>query len=406
MGTRISNEDFMLPLQFVTKSGDGIVIRIKIEVIAHLEDANVFKQKFILEPSKFDTSHLAEHLSALDEMKALVNAECAAYDAKYLCGDRDTAIQIAEKLTRPISRILKERGLSLVEIERLSAVIVEHPSNGAQLPKASTIWHKPFIFTAILLVIVVVGFIYSNARMSENAASLQGQLSTANAKASSLQNENSAYQSQVASLQSQLSASNAKVSSLQNENSAYQSQVASLQDQLSNLSSSQSTLQTTNSQLQTQLSSSKSQITSLQNDISGYQSQTSSLKSQLSSLNDQVSSLRSQISDFQSIVNLSKSTAVANEKTINQSEGQSTSIVSFTAQYAGYVVVSGTSTTVNGYLIVTDSFNNYPLNSVHYPFGTGATSTIPILPGTVTVYFANSNVSGGATATLTVIYYY
>ena len=69
MGTRISNEDFMLPLQFVTKSGDGIVIRIKIEVIAHLEDANVFKQKFILEPSKFDTSHLAEHLSALDEIR-------------------------------------------------------------------------------------------------------------------------------------------------------------------------------------------------------------------------------------------------------------------------------------------------------------------------------------------------
>ncbi len=431
MGTRISNEDFMLPLQFVTKSGDGIVIRIKIEVIAHLEDANVFKKKFILEPSKFDTSHLAEHLSALDEMKALVNAECAAYDAKYLCGDRDTAIQIAEKLTRPISKVLKERGLNLVEIERLSAVIVEHPSTGTLSAKGSKIWHMPFIFTAILLLIVVVGFIYYYTQMSKNVASLQGQLSSANAKASSLQNENSAYQSQVASLQGQLSSANAKVSSLQNENSAYQSQVASLQGQLSSanskvsslqnensayqsqvaslqdqLSSSQSTLQAANSQLQSQLSSAKSQITSLQNDVSGYQSQISSLKSQLSSLNDQVSSLRSQNSELQSIVNLSKSSVVANEKTINQSEGQSSSVVSFTAQYAGYVVVSGTSTTSNGYLMVTDTFNGYPHNGVRYSFGTGATCTIPILPGTVTVYFANSNVSGGATATLTVIYYY
>ena len=136
----------------------------------------------------------------MDEIKELVNAECAAYDAKYLCGDRDTAIQIAEKLTRPISEVLKERGLNLVEIERLSPVIVEHPSTGALLPKGSTIWHMPFIFTAILLLIVVVGFIYYYARMSGKVASLQGQLSSANTKVSSLQNENSAYKSQVASL--------------------------------------------------------------------------------------------------------------------------------------------------------------------------------------------------------------
>jgi hypothetical protein len=215
MGTRISQEDFILPLQFLTKSGDGIEIRIRVEVIAHLEDADVFKQKFILEPSKFDTSQLAEHLSAMDEMKELVNAECAAYDAKYLRRDRDTAIQIAEKLTRPFSEVLRERGLNLVEIERLSPVIVEHPSTGTLPAKGPKIWHVPFIVTAILLLIVVVGFIYYYTRMSEKVASLQDQLS-----------------------------------------------------------SSQSTLQTINSQLQSQLSSAKSQITSLQNDVSSYQSQT------------------------------------------------------------------------------------------------------------------------------------
>lgn len=382
MGTRVSKEDFTLPLQFLTRSGDGIVMKVRVEVIAHVEDVNVFKQKFILEPSKFDTSKLAEHLSEIDEMKELVNAECAAYDARYLSGDRDTANQIAEKLTRPISKVLKERGLNLVEIERLSPVIVEHPSTGTLSAKGSKIWHMPFIFTAILLLIGAVGFVLYYTQMSKNVASLQGQLLSANAR----------------------------VSSLQNENSTYQSQVASLKDQLS---TSQSTLQAANSQLQSQLSSAKSQITSLQTDVSGYQSQVSALRiqlssanSQISSLNDQVSSLQSQNSDLQSIVNLSKSNIVAREKTINQSEGQSTSVASFTAQYAGYVVVSGTSTTSNGYLIVTDTFNGYPHNGVRYSFGTGATLTIPILPGTVTVYFANSNVSGGATATLTVTYYY
>jgi DNA repair exonuclease SbcCD ATPase subunit len=390
MGTPISEEDFKLPLQFLSRSSDGIEIRSTVEVIAHLEDVKVFKQKFIFEPSKYDALQLAEHLSELKEIKELVNAEFAAYSARYLVGERDVANQIGERLTRPISAVLKDRGLNLVEIERLSQEIVKRPLTGTSpANKGNKIWHLPFILTSALALILIAGFIFYYFQMSGKVALLQGELTSINARATSLQNEKSAFESQVASLKSELS-------------------------------SSQSNFQTTSSQLQSQIASAKSQITSLQNDVSSYQSQASSLQSQLlstkaqistlqdqlSSANDRISSLQSGISDLQNIVSLSKSTNIVNEKTINQSEGQSTSVASFAAQYAGYVVVSGTSTTSNGYLIVTDSFGDSPLNSFHYPFGTGATCTIPVLPGTVTVYFANSNSSGGATATLTVIYCY
>ena len=103
---------------------------------------------------------------------------------------------------------------------------------------------------------------------------------------------------------------------------------------------------------------------------------------------------------------MSLSSKRADAVTINQSAGQLTSIVTFTAGYAGYIVVSGTSTTSLGYLLVTKSFSGYPYNDIHYSFGTGASRTIPVLPGTVTVYFGNTNLLSGATATITVIYVY
>ena len=426
MSKHITTEDFTLPLEFLTKSGDGQEIRTKVEVVAHLEDAKAFKQKFILEPSKFDTSQLAVHLSELDELKELVNAECAAYNAEYLCSDPMVSKQIAEKLKEPLSEILKERGLKFVQIERLIPArlkpIPRQPANTlsgtarSATGQGQKIWHMPFIVTAVILLAVVVGFICYYVQTSATVSNLHSQLSGS---------QTSNLTAQVSSLQSQLSSANAQVSSLQKENSSYQSQVASLQNQLSGGSQSnlqtqitqlQSQLSSANSQvssLQSQLSSANSQVSSLQNDVSTYKSQASSLQSQLSSANSQVSSLQSQlssansqVSSLQNIINLSQSSTEANQVTINQSSGQSSSVATFTASYAGYVVVSGTSTTSNGYLMVTDSAGGYPYNNTNYAFGTGATRTIPVLPGTVTVYFANSNLMNGATATITVTYYY
>jgi peptidoglycan hydrolase CwlO-like protein len=383
MSKRITTEDFTLPLEFLTKSGDGVEIRTEVEVVAHLEDARAFKQKFILEPSKFDISQLASHLSELDEMKELVNAESAAYNAEYLFGDPMVANQIAEKLKEPLSQILKERGLKFTRIERLSPVRVKplpRPSTSTPLgmtPSASgkglKLWHKPFVITGIVLLIVAAGFIYyyvqASSEISKNnttISSLQKDVTTYKSLISSLQNDIASYGSQVSSLQNQLASANAQVSPLQNEN-------ASL----------------------------KSQITNLNNELS-------SANSQITSANSQITSLQSQNSDLQKIVSLSKSTIKANQLTINQSAGQETTVVTFTADYAGYVYVSGTSTTSNGYIHVTDSSSYYPskLGTTPFYIGTNGSVSVPVLPGTIRVIFGNDNLFSGATATITVTYYY
>lgn len=133
-----------------------------------------------------------------------------------------------------------------------------------------------------------------------------------------------------------------------------------------------------------------------------YYSQNASLHSQVSSLNSQISSLQSTISSQNEVLALSNSQPEATQVTINQDAGGTSQVASFTAQYAGQVKISGTSTTTAGYLIVSES-NGF---KQQYAFGTSNTVYVNIVPGNVTVAFGNTNFGNGATATLTVTYIY
>ena len=252
--------------------------------------------------------------------------------------------------------------------------------------------NKPFLAVSIALLVVVAAFVVylvlSLGTISDRNASvsdLQGQVTSARSQISDLQ-------AQVSSVKSELSSIKAQVSSLQNDASTYKSQISTLQSQLSSANAQVASLQS-------QLSSANAQVASLQSQLSSANAQVASLQSQLSSANAQVASL-------QSIVSLSKSQTLVNMLTVNQGPGEISLVVSFQADYAGYIVVSGTSTTNSGYISVLDTWPNYPFNGYSYEFGTGMNRTILVMPGTVRVSFGNGNTSNGATATLTVTYYY
>ena len=133
----------------------------------------------------------------------------------------------------------------------------------------------------------------------------------------------------------------------------------------------------------------------------------SSVNSKLSTANDEVASLQSKAASLQNIVSLSQSSVELNLFTVNQPAGSKTAVVTFPANYSGYIVVSGTSTTNNGYAMIEDSNAKYTFNAMKFVFSGGAINqTIPVLPGNITVYFGNTNPFVGATATLTVTYYY
>jgi len=133
------------------------------------------------------------------------------------------------------------------------------------------------------------------------------------------------------------------------------------------------------------------------NGTNGYLSQVHALETDKASLQNQLSSANSQISNLQNIINVEETQTIISNKTINQSSGQSTNVATFKAQYIGYVSISGTSTTTNGYIVV---------NGSQYQFGMENILTIPILSGYISISFGNTNFINDASATLTVDYVY
>jgi hypothetical protein len=268
---------------------------------------------------------------------------------------------------------------------------MENPEVQQSKPRTHGI-NIPLLFTLGILIIVLGLFAYYYSQASGNIASGDSTISQQASQISSLDTQLASVNSQLSTSQEQLTTASAQLESSKSQVAFLQLQASQLQTRLADLNSQIGTLQD-------QLSVADSDISTLQSQLTAANAQSASLQSQLTSANSQIATL-------QSIAGLSLSSAQASSVSVLQPAGGTSTVVSFSASYAGYVVVSGTSSTANGYIRVTDSYSGYPYNTYDHAFGTGATLTIPVLPGTVTVIFGNTNLTGTATATISVVYYY
>ena len=233
-----------------------------------------------------------------------------------------------------------------------------------------------FMITLVVLILVLIGFIYYYVQASSSINDYKTTISDQSTKISDLND-------QTLSLKKQLDTASTQISSMQ-------SQVSLLETDLSTANSQKSSLQT--------------QVNSLQSEIATLKNQSSSANAQIIDLQSQISSLKAENSDLKSITSLSKSVVVANALTLNIAVDQHVVVTSFTAGYAGYIVVSGTTSNA-GIIRVYDSFSGYPLSGYPWGFSSGSTLLIPILPGDIIVKFSYPNNLAG-TATLSVTYYY
>ncbi len=155
----------------------------------------------------------------------------------------------------------------------------------------------------------------------------------------------------------------------------------------------------------TEISILESLMSSLDQNISSMQSSEIYYLTEASSLNSSLAAQSSINSGLQSALNLQNSTEEASNVKIRQGPLQTSLIVSFQANYAGYVVINGTSSTSNGYIQFTDSYPGYPSFS-NLTFGSSFTSIlIPVLPGTISIYFGNTNIINPATANISTYYF-
>jgi hypothetical protein len=169
-----------------------------------------------------------------------------------------------------------------------------------------------------------------------------------------------------------------------------------------NLQSSYNTLQSNYNDLQSSQSANSAYI----NDHSHTNEEYESLKSTLTSTQSQLSSTQSQLSSANAIANLQSSSTWLSSATVNQDRGSYYSYT-YSAGYAGYVsVYIQSSTTSNQYVEAIWSSNGVDYDK-SITTGTSGTAVFPVLPSSnIQIRIGNTNLLNGATATVTITYYY
>jgi hypothetical protein len=133
-----------------------------------------------------------------------------------------------------------------------------------------------------------------------------------------------------------------------------------------------------------------------------------SLSTQNTNLQNQNTNLQNQVNDLTSTLNLGKSTVWVNDETVSQGADTYT-YWTFSANYAGYVGItlsSSTSSSTHANVVYSALGNRVSFDH-DTPIGPGGTAYFPVLPSSnITCEVGNGNLIGGATETVTIIYYY
>ncbi len=226
-----------------------------------------------------------------------------------------------------------------------------------------------FLIALVALILALAGFTYYYIRAS----------STMTRDASTI----SGLDSQVSSLKGQVDSANARVSSLR-------SQVSTLEKELAAANS--------------QATSAQEKAGSLETEVSTLRSQSSSAGAQVADLQKRISTLKTENTRLQSIASLSESSVPLTYKSVTIAAGQSIELVTFMAEYPGYILVTATSTDPNAsYLRITQSFSGYLFNNYqYYIWGGVRTILVPVLPGSISVSFSGV----AATGVFSVTYHY
>jgi len=253
---------------------------------------------------------------------------------------------------------------------------------------------KPFstaslILSVVLVIVIVAGLVFAfqaSGKISKNndaIAALQKRVATNEAtEVSDIAAVNTQMAKQIGTLQTQVTTNEGKLTAAQTQLTAAQSKVSSTSDQLA-------TLQGQLTALQGQVTPIQAQISSINDQMATQTATVTSVQSQLSSLSSSISSLQSQISTLQG----SGGTAsITNPGTVQVGLNTYALVTTFTSSVAGTLYVTGSSTSVSGYVYVYNA--TYLTTSSRYAFATSTTVQIPVSAGTNYLYFGNTDTTG------------
>jgi hypothetical protein len=187
---------------------------------------------------------------------------------------------------------------------------------------------------------------------------------------------------------------------------AKDAQLAAAAGQVSTLNAKVAALNIDLASLNATIAPTKSQLELTLNQLRIANAYIDTVRAESSNATAEADALKTENNRLQRIIDLKESSVKAENLTVNQKFGVRSSVISFTADYAGYIVVTATSSAQTGYAIVTDDNPWYPFNTLEHPIVNGSTFSIPVLPGTVGVYFGNKEKQNDYNGTFSVTYYY
>ncbi|GEM_PF-5734034 len=267
------------------------------------------------------------------------------------------------------------------------------------------------LILSVVLVITLGGFaLYYNqaattissnkgtiTTISSQKTVLQAQLTEANSKIADLQGRVNSGTTQLTTIATQIDAAQKQITGLQTQVTQAKTQTANVTNQLQQANTMITALQGQAATLQAQVDADKTQISALQTDVAAKQSELTAMTTARDTLQTQVTSLTS-------IVSLNVVQAVAGSPfAVSGDNTSGTLVTTFSASYAGYLSVSGT-TGAGTKIRVTDTFSGFRTST--YDFGpTPPVFVIPVMPGTITVTFLGST-GASENATITLVYTY
>jgi hypothetical protein len=151
------------------------------------------------------------------------------------------------------------------------------------------------------------------------------------------------------------------------------------------------------------------QIAALQEQInevpntSTYTAQIAALQAQIAQYNASLASLGTEYQNLQKIADLATYGNLYSGN-FNQDLNATKTLWSGTLEYAGYVVVEGTSNVTSTYVQVTNVFSSTYTLASNQTLGTSGILVFAVLPGTLEVKVGNVNVAAQVNATA--VYYY
>jgi len=234
--------------------------------------------------------------------------------------------------------------------------------------------------------------------LSAAIASDEQQIGTLEANLTSTMNSLSSAKAQIATDGAQITADNDKIASLTAGYSKANGTIASQTTEIAQLNAN---------------------VTTLQSQVSSLNAEATSLQKQVTTLNDKISSLQTQVLEMTDVENLADETIESSSQLYQIPAGSSsgpgvTDVTTFSAPYAGYIVVnmSSISDIDNVGIGINMTFSSHVHSSLYLGdlFNWGFSSVpdspvIPVTPGTVSIVCLNYDTTAQS-ETLSVAYYY